>query len=186
MLLSIQLLPSRGRTLHALACRDLLYSKYHSQHIVRLLHYTVRLVSFTAIVSWYFLSMSSYRVLIDVGVNSIWLWFCRYLLRKQEQLPFIPIKVRQEFQNSFFSFLTFLGITITEISVNLWKKYSAREAMCVLRNVEARSLNDCCRGTALSITHSECVSEVLRENICVAFTKRKYRDTILPLTLCCC
>jgi len=32
-----------------------------------------------------------------------------------------------------------------------------RRAMLVLRNIEARSYNHCCRGKALSITYSECV-----------------------------
>jgi hypothetical protein len=36
-----------------------------------------------------------------------------------------------------------------------------RQAMYVLSNIEARSLDHCCRGEAISITHSECRSVAL-------------------------
>jgi hypothetical protein len=39
--------------------------------------------------------------------------------------------------------------------------YVTRQAMYVLRNVEARSRNHCCCGKAISITYSECVSVAL-------------------------
>ena len=36
-----------------------------------------------------------------------------------------------------------------------------RQAMYVHRNIAARSRNHCCRGKAISITYSECVSVAL-------------------------
>jgi hypothetical protein len=36
-----------------------------------------------------------------------------------------------------------------------------RQALYIQRNTEARSLNHCCRGKAINITHYECVSVAL-------------------------
>jgi hypothetical protein len=54
-----------------------------------------------------------------------------------------------------------------------------RQAMCVSRNIEARSRNHCCRGKARRITYSECVSVAL-----VIQHAKRMRCIIVPSVAC--
>ena len=54
-----------------------------------------------------------------------------------------------------------------------------RQAMCVYRNIQPRSLNHCCSGKATSITYSECVSVAL-----VVEYEKRMRRVILPSVAC--
>jgi hypothetical protein len=54
-----------------------------------------------------------------------------------------------------------------------------RQSMCVSRNTEARSRNHCCRGKAVSITYSECVSVTL-----VIQHAKRMRGIILSSVAC--
>jgi hypothetical protein len=55
-----------------------------------------------------------------------------------------------------------VGNTVTGINVgatNVWVKQDRQRKH--KRNIEARSRNHCCRGKAISVTHSECVCSLI-------------------------
>jgi hypothetical protein len=61
--------------------------------------------------------------------------------------------------------------------LRIWNEKQGRQCY-VIRNIEARSRNHCCRGKAISITYYECVSVAL----VIQHAKRMHRIVICGLS----